>query len=286
MNLRPITLSQLSGLALALALALAVATPAPAQDALPDRLYDCVATPSKTVKLGSAETGLLAELAISRGDQVTAGQEVARLESSVEEANVRLAATEADAGEAIASQQQRLDVALATLERSRALLESGSVTRSRIDELEAAVEITKLDLAAERRKAKVAAQELSRQQAMLDRLTIHAPISGIVTDVDIHVGEFVRQDTVVATIVSTDPLLVDAYLPTELWESTQVGSTVAVELDRPKTTRIEGSIVVVDSVFDTASATFGVRVELPNPGGAIPGGQRCRLDLGPTVPTK
>ncbi len=282
MNLRPITLSEVS----ALALALALATPAPAQDALPDRLYDCVATPSKTVKLGSAETGLLAELAISRGDQVTAGQEVARLESSVEEANVRLAATEADADEAIASQQQRLDVALATLERSRALLDSGSVTRSRIDELEAAVEITKLDLATERRKAKVAAQELSRQQAMLDRLTIHAPISGIVTDVDTHVGEFVRQDTVVATIVSTDPLLVDAYLPTELWESTQVGSTVAVELDRPKTTRIEGSIVVVDSVFDTASATFGVRVELPNPGGAIPGGQRCRLDLGPTVPTK
>ncbi|MDP3316206.1 MAG: efflux RND transporter periplasmic adaptor subunit, partial [Devosia sp.] len=215
-----------------------------------------------------------------------AGQEVARLESSVEEANVRLAATEADADEAIASQQQRLDVALATLERSRALLDSGSVTRSRIDELEAAVEITKLDLAAERRKAEVATQELARQQAMLNKLTIHAPISGVVTSVDTHVGEFVRQDTVVATIVATDPLLVDAYLPTELWESTRVGATVGVELDRPRTMRIEGAIVVVDSVFDTASATFGVRVELPNPGGTIPGGQRCRLDLGPTVPTK
>jgi len=272
MILRPIALWLLIGMALS--------TPILAQDATPNRLYDCVATPSQTVKLGSAETGLLAKLAISRGDRVTAGQEVARLESSVEEANVRLAATEADAGEAIASQQQRLDVALATLERSRALVKSGSVTRSRIDELEAAVEITKLDLAAERRKAKVAAQELARQQAMLEKLTIHAPISGVVTSVDTRVGEFVRQDTVVATIVATDPLLVDAYLPTELWEATQVGAKVAVELDRPRTTRLEGVIVVVDSVFDTASATFGVRVELPNPGGAIPGGQRCRLDLG------
>lgn len=272
MTLRPI--------APCLLVLLAATGPALAQDAAPARLFDCVATPSKVVKLGSAETGLLAKLEIKRGDRVEAGQEVARLESSVEEANVRLAATEADAGEAIASQQQRLDVALATLERSQKLLDSGSVTRSRIDELEAAVEITRLDLAAERRKAEVAAQELARQRAMLERLTIDAPISGVVTAVDTQVGEFVRQDTVVATIVATDPLLVDAYLPTELWATTQVGAKVAVELDRPSATRLEGTIVVVDSVFDTASATFGVRVELPNPGSAIPGGQRCRLDLG------
>lgn len=260
-------------------LAFAASPPTLAQEGA-TRLFDCVATPSQIVKLGSAETGLLAKLAIKRGDRVMEGQEVARLESSVEEANVRLAATEADAGEAIAAQQQRLDVALATLERSRKLLESGSVTRSRIDELEAAVEITRLDLAAERRKAEVAAQELARQQAMLDRHTIHAPITGVVTSVDTHVGEFVRQDTVVATIVATDPLLVDAYLPTELWATTQVGAKVAVELDRPTRTRLEGIIIVVDTVFDTASATFGVRIELPNPGSAIPGGQRCRLDLG------
>lgn len=38
-------------------------------------------------------------------------------------------------------------------------------------------------------------------------------------------------------------------------------------------------MIVVDSVFDTASDTFGIRVELPNPGNTIPGGQRCRLDL-------
>lgn len=272
MTVRPFASSLLLGLALA--------SPALAQDSAANRLFDCVATPSQVVKLGSAQTGLLASLSIKRGDRVTAGQEVARLESSVEEANVRLAATEADAGEAIAAQQQRLDVALATLERSKKLLESGSVTRSRIDELEAAVEITRLDLAAERRKAEVAAQELARQQAMLDRLTIHAPITGVVTSVNTHVGEFVRQDTVVATIVATDPLLVDAYLPTELWATTQVGAKVAVELDRPTKTRLEGTITVVDTVFDTASATFGVRIELPNPGGAIPGGQRCRLDLG------
>lgn len=265
--------------AFGLLLGIFLSLPALAQDS-GDQLFDCVATPARTVKLGSPVTGLLADVMVRRGDLVEAGQEVARLESSVEEANVRLAETEADAGEAIAAQQQRLDVALATLERSRELLESGSVTRSRIDELEATVEITRLDLAGEQRKAELAAQELVRQRAMLKRMTIHAPIGGVVTSVDSQVGEFVRQDSVVATIVETDPLFADAYLPTQLWASTKVGAEVAVQLDRPEPITLTGRIIVVDSVFDTASNTFGVRIELPNPGSAIPGGQRCRLELG------
>ncbi len=62
-------------------------------------LFDCVATPAGTVKLGSPVTGLLGQVNVRRGDQVKAGDEVARLESSVEEASVRLAEIDADAGE-------------------------------------------------------------------------------------------------------------------------------------------------------------------------------------------
>ena len=255
---------------------LAFGSPAMAQEA---ELFDCVATPAGTMKLGSPVTGLLGQVNVRRGDQVKAGDEVARLESSVEEASVRLAEIDADAGEAIGAQRKRLEVAQAALERSRELVESGSVTRTRLDELQAAVDITQLDLEAEQRKAQVATLELARQRALLERLTIRSPIDGTVVSVDTQVGEFVRQDSVVATIVQTDPLYVDAYLPTALWAETRVGAEVDVLLERPTEAKLRGSVIVVDSVFDTASDTFGIRVELPNPGNTIPGGQRCRLDL-------
>jgi hypothetical protein len=32
-------------------------------------------------------------------------------------------------------------------------------------------------------------------------------------------------------------------------------------------------------VFDAASGTFGVRLELANPRGAVPGGIRCQVDF-------
>jgi multidrug efflux pump subunit AcrA (membrane-fusion protein) len=36
-------------------------------------------------------------------------------------------------------------------------------------------------------------------------------------------------------------------------------------------------VVVVDRVIDAASATFGVRLELPNPGNKFPSGVRCQV---------
>ena len=39
----------------------------------------------------------------------------------------------------------------------------------------------------------------------------------------------------------------------------------------------EATVAVVDRVVDAASATFGVRLELPNPNYALPGGLRCDI---------
>ena len=39
-------------------------------------------------------------------------------------------------------------------------------------------------------------------------------------------------------------------------------------------------MIVVDKVVDAASGTFGIRLEVPNPGNRIPSGLKCRVRLG------
>jgi len=39
----------------------------------------------------------------------------------------------------------------------------------------------------------------------------------------------------------------------------------------------QARVVIVDHVVDAASATFGIRLELPNPDNRIPAGIRCRV---------
>ena len=40
-------------------------------------------------------------------------------------------------------------------------------------------------------------------------------------------------------------------------------------------------VTVVDKLVDAASGTFGVRLELPNPGNQLPAGLKCRINFLP-----
>jgi RND family efflux transporter MFP subunit len=248
-----------------------------------EMIFDCVAEPAQRVQVGSPVTGLLASVLVGRGDRVEPGDVVAKLESKVEEANVQLATAQAGAQEAIQAQQTRLTLAEADLSRSLQLVRSGSVTTSKVEELQARAEIARRDLDTEKRKLLLAKIELERQQAMLDRQSIRSPIRGFVTLQSLRAGEFVRQDSPIMTIVQIDPLHIEAYIPVALWGKITKGTDAQVVLDQPHQERREARVTIVDRVFDAASGTFGVRLELPNPGDLIPGGQRCRVRF--DVPT-
>lgn len=239
--------------------------------------FDCLAEPAQRIQIGSPVTGLLAALAVGRGDQVMPGDLLARLDSTVEEANVAMAKAQSEATEALEAQRTRLTLAEASLERSRKLVDSGSVTLSKVEELQAIVEIAKRDLDTETRRLRLAAIELERQQAFLARQSILSPIRGFVTEQNLRAGEFVRQDSPIMTLVQTDPLHVEAYVPVAAWGRITTNSRGAVRLEQPAGTRRDAQVTVVDRIFDAASGTFGVRLELPNPDNQIPAGQRCQV---------
>lgn len=257
----------------ALALTLVCSTIARAEDLT----LDCVAEPAQRVAIGSIVTGLLSEVHVGRGDRVKRGDVLARLDATIEEANVSVAKAQAEAGELIESQQTRLTLAEANLERSQFLLASGSVTQSRIDELQALVDITRNDLAAELRRQSLAVLELDRQRALLSLRTIKSPLDGFVISQSVQVGEYVRQDSTVFTIVQTDPLYVEAYVPASVYGRIALGATGTVTLDQPAGTSRPAQVSVIDPVFDAASGTFGLRLELSNPEDTIPAGQRCQV---------
>jgi RND family efflux transporter MFP subunit len=246
--------------------------------------FDCLAEPTQRIQIGSPVTGLLASVAVGRGDQVMPGDLLARLDSAVEEANVAMAKAQSEAVEASEAQRTRLALAEASLERSRKLVKSGSVTQSKIEEDEATVEIAKRDLDTEIRRLRLAELELGRQQALLARQSILSPIKGFVAEQTLRAGEFVRQDSPIMTLVQTDPLNIEAYVPVALWGRITTNSRGTVLLEHPAGTRREAQVTVVDRVFDAASGTFGVRLELPNPDNQIPAGQRCQVLFDVTAP--
>lgn len=241
-----------------------------------DQSFDCVIDPSEVVKLGSPITGVLAEVMVNRGDVVTLGQPVARLESSIEASTVRLNRFRAESTAKVDAQKERLKLARSRVERT-GNVRGFVVTQDKFEELHAEAAVAEQDLLREQQDRQLSQLELERSQATLDQRTIRSTIDGIVTEKKLSAGEFVNQEGYIVTLSRLDPLHVEVFLPVIYYKQVHVGMAGNVHPAPPLDNVYTATISVVDHVFDPASGTFGVRLTLPNPGNALPGGQRCKV---------
>ncbi|TDX61817.1 RND family efflux transporter MFP subunit [Methylosinus sp. sav-2] len=244
-----------------------------------NRRIDCVIDPTMTVKLGSPTAGLVSEVLVDRGDVVVAGQVVARLESSVEAATLELNRARAASAARVEAQAARLTLSRARMGRARELLARNSFTRDKFDEQRADTRVAEEDLAREKVELRLAELEVERSRALLEQRTIRSPIAGVIGERKLSPGEFVHQDTFIMSVVHLDPLHVEAFLPVAMYPKIKIGEAVMVSPDEPVGGSHLATVSVIDRVFDPASATFGVRLLLPNPDNRLPGGQRCKLDF-------
>src|SRR6185295_16289622 len=69
--------------------------------------FDCVIEPRLKVELAAPTAGVLSEVLVDRGDHVSKGEVVAKLDSTVEQATVELDKARAESGAAVASRRAR-----------------------------------------------------------------------------------------------------------------------------------------------------------------------------------
>ena len=243
--------------------------------------YDCVINPAVVVQIGSPVSGLIDAVHVDRGDTVAKGQEVALLRSEIEQANVALRREEATSEAEVEAQRARLELSTRLLERTEQLVARKVSPAGELDRAQAEVEVIKRELAMAEMRQRIAWLELERAESQLGQLRIVSPIDGVITERTLFAGEFLHQEAHVVTIAQLDPLFVEAFLPVDLFDSLSTGMTVSVLPNPPVTGTFEGKVKVIDRVFDAASSTFGVRVQLDNPDLAIPAGHRCKLRFKP-----
>jgi RND family efflux transporter MFP subunit len=131
--------------------------------------------------------GTLVALSVTEGDEVSAGQELARVDD--DKLDFQLAA--------LAAQQEALAAQLANAEtdlvRGEDLLKSGVTTTQRVDALRTQVDVLKGQIASLKAGAEVIAQQAKEG-------TVLAPVAGRVLDVPVTKGAVVMPGEVVAVI--------------------------------------------------------------------------------------
>ena len=262
---------------LALVAAALLAGPAEAAE------FDCLVNPSMVLKIGSPVSSTLASVSVDRGAIVHKGDELARLESSVEQATLAMRKARAENIADIVSHQAKVEAAQTEVDRAARQTEGSTITSQKIAELRTTLRVAQQDLALSTLDQQMAQLEMGRARAELEQRVIRSPIDGVVTERVLGPGEYVHPDTHIVALAAIDPLFVEAYPPVRFYGTTHVGEAGTVTLDNGQTR--QAKVSVVDQVFDAGSGTFGIRLELPNPGLKLPAGTRCKVafDTPPAV---
>ena len=92
-------------------------------------------------------------------------------------------------------------------------------------------------------------------------------------------GEFVHEQAPLVTLAALDPLFVEVFVPVVHFGTITKGMSAEVTPEDPIGGTYTAQVTVIDHVFDAASRSFGVRLELANPEMRLPGGLRCRVQF-------
>lgn len=247
------------------------------------RGLDCMIQPHQIVQIGSAAPGVVERILVERGDLVRQGQPVVQLQAGVERAALAVARERALQQGEMTVATGSADLAQRELKRAKELHEQNFVSQNYLDKQRAEAQVAggRTDQASERRR--LSQREVELAAAQLAQRSISAPIAGVVVERFMSPGEFVDQKPILR-IAAIDPLRVDVLVPAVAFGQVEVGMKGAVMPELLNKKEHIAVVKMVDRVIDAATNTFRVRLELPNPGGALPAGLRCKVDLGLKLP--
>jgi len=239
--------------------------------------FPCLVEPYSTVQISTAVAAVVEDIRVSKGEPVEAGQIIATLDSEVERAALEYAEARKEFDAAIEARRARLELSRRKLERAEGLVEKNYITETEFDEMQADVRVAEHELEEALEERRLARLEVPRARAEYEKRVLRSPIDGIVVERLLEPGEFAQAQPIMR-LAQLDPLRVEVVLPVSRYGSVRAGDAAIVRLpDPPIGGEYEAEVTVVEQVIDAGSATFGVRLEMPNPRFDLPAGLECEV---------
>ncbi len=197
----------------------------------------------RDVTISAEETGVIVEYLVEKGQRVSKGQVIAKMDTRVMDAQV----AEARGNASLAGEQ---------FERQRRLWEDEGIG-SEISFLEA------------RYRGEIANSRLGTLASRLEKMTIRSPIDGVFDERFIEAGEIAMMGARVVRVLSTGRLKITGGVPERFALSVRPGADALISFDIMPERQYEGRIAFVGSSVEQLSRTFPIEIVMQNPGGVI-----------------
>ncbi|HET7218401.1 MAG TPA: efflux RND transporter periplasmic adaptor subunit [Vicinamibacterales bacterium] len=238
-----------------------------------------------TVEVVPRVNGRLQAVNVKLGDAVKQGEVIARVEDLEIREQVRQAEATYKVSEA-SIRQRKADLALAknNLDRSRSLYERQLLPQQTFDDVDARYQaaLAQLDLA--QAQFEVSKARLDELKITLSNTQIVAPVDGFVGKRFLDPGAFASTNAPVASIVDIRTVRMVANLVERDMRRVPTGTPAVVEVDAFPGEKFNGRVSRVAPVFDPATRTAEIEIEVANGDYRLKPGMYSRVQL--TISTR
>lgn len=252
------------------------------------------------VDVPARDSGVIQSLAVREGALVAADAQLAQIDDAEARQELERTRLESEMAEAEAKNdvdvrfaKKSLEVAEAELRRSQESVDDypKSISQTELDHLRLTVEQSRLSieqaghelqLAALTAQLKRNAQRTAEQR--LARLTIRAPINGLVAQVYRRPGEWVESGQQVVRLLRIDRLRAEGFLSASLLSEVAQDAKVEliVDLGAGQAKSFPGTLVYISPEIDPVNGQVRVWAEIENPNMQLKPGQRAAMVVAPS----
>ncbi|MBM4152098.1 MAG: efflux RND transporter periplasmic adaptor subunit [Kiritimatiellaceae bacterium] len=189
-------------------------------------------------KLAAEKSGRIVSINADRGQSVTNGQILLRLDD-------RAAQAVTDAARATFSDAVR------DLERFEKLSGTGSVSQKALDDV--------------RQAHALADAQLREAEANLSYCKVKSPINGVVNERYVEEGEYVLPSVPVFDVLSVDPVRISVDIPERNSSSLNIGDTLDFEVISQPGQIFTGTVAYISAKANADNNAFRMELRMPNP---------------------
>jgi len=190
------------------------------------------------VMVNNEVAGQIKEILFESGDQVRAGQDLVKLDTEVDEADLN-------------GLRAGLNLAQLQLDRNQKLLRDRAVSQGDFDQISA--QVTQ------------ALAQVQAKQALIRKKTIRAPFAGQLGIRRVNLGQFLDAGSAIVELEALDPVYVDYALPERRLSEIAVGQPVEVRVSAYPDQLFKGEISAISPAVSQETRNIQVRALLPNP---------------------
>jgi HlyD family secretion protein len=242
--------------------------------------FSGVLAPNKTVSIYSKLSGQVTEVTSDVGNLVQAGQLLVQIDTkelnaqaSVAQAAVRSVKDQTSQAQiAIENAKSNLDYAKKSFDRTKALFDTNAVPQSQLDDAQNKLTQSEMAFQNETKRFQILSgsglaqseAQLNLIQVQISNSTITSPISGIVTNKNINLGEIAPMGSALMAVADVSTLKLQGNVSQDALPLLSIGMKVSVSVDGlPDDGRI-GEITQIGPMAAATGQYFPVVISLKN----------------------